>query len=65
MVIYINIFWIRYLLEPFMSLERKRLTHTPKIIFMDTGIAFFSRMGKCEGVTVKFECGSLFSNFYY
>ena len=30
-----------YLLEPFMSSELKRLTHTPKIIFMDTGIACF------------------------
>lgn len=30
-----------YLLEPFMSSELKRLTHTPKIVFMDTGIACF------------------------
>ncbi len=30
-----------YLLEPYMSSELKRLTHTPKIIFMDTGLACF------------------------
>lgn len=30
-----------YLLEPYMSSELKRLTHTPKIIFMDTGLASF------------------------
>lgn len=30
-----------YLLEPYMSSELKRLTHTPKMIFMDTGLACF------------------------
>ncbi len=30
-----------YLLEPYMSSELKRITHTPKIIFMDTGLAAF------------------------
>lgn len=30
-----------YLLEPYMTSELKRLTHTPKIIFMDTGLACF------------------------
>ena len=30
---------IVYLLDPFMSSELKRLTHIPKIIFMDTGLA--------------------------
>ena len=30
-----------FLLEPYMSSELKRLTHTPKIIFMDTGLASF------------------------
>ena len=30
-----------YLLEPYMSSELKRLTHIPKIIFMDTGLASF------------------------
>ncbi len=30
-----------YLLEPYMSSELKRLTHMPKIIFMDTGLASF------------------------
>ena len=30
-----------YLLEPYMSSEIKRLTHIPKIIFMDTGLAAF------------------------
>ena len=30
-----------YLLEPYLSSELKRLTHIPKIIFMDTGLACF------------------------
>ena len=30
-----------YLLEPYMSSSLKRLTHTPKIIFMDTGLACY------------------------
>ncbi len=30
-----------YLLEPFASSELKRLTHMPKIIFMDTGLACY------------------------
>lgn len=30
-----------YLLEPYMSSELKRLTHTPKMYFMDTGLAAF------------------------
>ncbi len=30
-----------YLLEPYMNSEIKRLTHIPKIIFMDTGLAAF------------------------
>ena len=30
-----------YLLEPYMSSELKRITHMPKIIFMDTGLAAF------------------------
>ena len=30
-----------YLLEPYMSSELKRLTHVPKIIFMDTGLASY------------------------
>ena len=30
-----------YLLEPYLSSELKRITHTPKIIFMDTGLACF------------------------
>ncbi len=30
-----------YLLEPYMSSELKRLTHIPKIIFMDTGLACY------------------------
>lgn len=30
-----------YLLEPYMSSELKRLTHTPKIYFMDTGLAAY------------------------
>lgn len=30
-----------YLLEPYMTSELKRLTHIPKIIFMDTGLACF------------------------
>ena len=30
-----------YLLEPYMSSELKRITHIPKIIFMDTGLACF------------------------
>ncbi len=30
-----------YLLEPFMSSSLKRLTHIPKIIFMDTGLACY------------------------
>lgn len=30
-----------YLLEPYMSSELKRITHTPKIVFMDTGLACF------------------------
>ena len=30
-----------YLLEPYISSELKRLTHIPKIIFMDTGLACF------------------------
>ena len=32
---------IVYLLEPYMSSELKRLTHIPKIIFMDTGLACY------------------------
>lgn len=32
---------IVYLLEPFMNTKLKRLTHMPKIIFMDTGLAAF------------------------
>lgn len=32
---------IIYLLEPYMSSELKRLTHMPKIIFMDTGLACY------------------------
>lgn len=32
---------IIYLLEPYMSSELKRITHTPKIVFMDTGLACF------------------------
>ncbi len=30
-----------YLLEPYMSSELKRVTHMPKIIFMDTGLAAY------------------------
>jgi len=30
-----------YLLEPYMSSELKRITHIPKIVFMDTGLACF------------------------
>ena len=30
-----------YLLEPYMSSELKRITHVPKIIFMDTGLASY------------------------
>lgn len=30
-----------YLLEPYMTSELKRLTHIPKIIFMNTGLACF------------------------
>ena len=30
-----------YLLEPYMSSSLRRLTHTPKIIFMDTGLACY------------------------
>lgn len=30
-----------YLLEPYMSSELKRLTHMPKIVFMDTGLACY------------------------
>lgn len=30
-----------YLLDPYMSSSLKRLTHTPKIIFMDTGLACY------------------------
>ena len=30
-----------YLLEPYMNSELKRITHMPKIIFMDTGLAAF------------------------
>lgn len=30
-----------YLLEPYMSTELKRITHIPKIIFMDSGLACF------------------------
>lgn len=32
---------IVYLLEPYMSSKLKRLTHIPKIIFMDTGLACY------------------------
>lgn len=32
---------IIYLLEPYMSSELKRLTHLPKIVFMDTGLACY------------------------
>lgn len=32
---------IVYLLDPYMSSELKRLTHIPKIIFMDTGLACY------------------------
>lgn len=32
---------IVYLLEPYMSNELKRLTHIPKIVFMDTGLACY------------------------
>lgn len=30
-----------YLLEPYMSSELKRITHMPKIVFMDTGLAAY------------------------
>ena len=30
-----------YLLEPYMNRELKRLTHLPKIVFMDTGLAAY------------------------
>lgn len=30
-----------YLLEPFMSSQLKRITHIPKIYFMDTGLAAY------------------------
>lgn len=30
-----------YLLEPYMNSELKRITHMPKIVFMDTGLACF------------------------
>ena len=30
-----------YLLEPYMSSELKRITHMPKIVFMDTGLACY------------------------
>ena len=32
---------IIYLLEPYMSSKIKRITHMPKIIFMDTGLAAY------------------------
>ena len=32
---------IVYLLEPYMSSQLKRITHIPKIIFMDTGLACY------------------------
>lgn len=51
-----------YLLEPYMTSELKRLTHIPKIIFMDTGLACF-RWTSREKLQNSSNAGHYLENF--
>lgn len=53
-----------YLLEPYMSSELKRLTHTPKIIFMDTGLAcFLAGFESARDLQMSSNSGHYFETF--
>ena len=55
---------IIYLLNPYMSSELKRLTHMPKIIFMDTGLAsYLAGWETSKDLQLSSESGHYFETF--
>lgn len=53
-----------YLLEPFMSSSLKRLTHIPKIIFMDTGLAcYLSGFSSAKELQMSSNSGHFLESF--
>lgn len=55
---------IVYLLQPYLSSELKRVTKTPKIIFMDTGLcAYLCRWDSAESLMSSSVAGHYFESF--
>lgn len=53
-----------YLLEPYMSSEIKRLTHVPKIVFMDTGLAsYLAGWSSAKELQLSSSAGHYLENF--
>ena len=57
---------IVYLLEPYMSSQLKRITHIPKIIFMDTGLAcYLAGWNSARDLQLSSSAGHYLESYIY